>query len=189
MMRPAARAFAFCFITALWMPAPAVADQHERPYRITEQREACRDYDPLRRPLYGDTHVHTGYSIDARAQDNRSTPRDAYFVKCDGETTTLGTPLVEGASVAAELVEQSRADKIVVFKKKRRKDYRRKAGHRQHQSVLRITEILTDGKAPSAKAKAKPKKAKAETPAPEEAPVEAPAEAPAAAETETKTEE
>ena len=114
---------------------------------------------------------------------------DQVLMVGDGEQTTLGTPLVEGASVAAELLEQSRADKIVVFKKKRRKDYRRKAGHRQHQTVVRITEILTDGKAPGAKAKAKPKKAKAETPAPEEAPQEAPAEAPAAAETETKTEE
>ncbi|MEM7223594.1 MAG: 50S ribosomal protein L21 [Pseudomonadota bacterium] len=112
---------------------------------------------------------------------------DQVLMVGDGDNTTLGTPLVEGASVAAELLEQNRADKIVVFKKKRRKDYRRKAGHRQHQTVVRITEILTDGKAPGTKAKAKPKKAKAEAPAADEAPVEAPAEAPA--ETETKTEE
>ena len=52
-----------------------------------------------------------------------------------------GTPLVAGASVSAELVEHRRADKIIVFKKKRRHDYRRKNGHRQHQTVLRITEI------------------------------------------------
>jgi len=52
-----------------------------------------------------------------------------------------GTPLVAGASVSAELVEHRRADKIIVFKKKRRHNYRRKNGHRQHQTVLRITGI------------------------------------------------
>jgi len=78
---------------------------------------------------------------------------------------TLGAPLVEGAMVAAELIEQGRADKIIVFKKKRRKNHRRRNGHRQHETVLRVTEILTDGKKPS-KAKAKPAPAKAE-PAPE----------------------
>ena len=81
---------------------------------------------------------------------------------------TLGAPLVEGAMVAAEVVEQGRADKIIVFKKKRRKNHRRRNGHRQHETVLRVTEILTDGKKPS-KAASKAKvasKAKAE-PAPE----------------------
>jgi large subunit ribosomal protein L21 len=48
---------------------------------------------------------------------------------------------LSGASVSAELVEQRRADKIIVFKKKRRHNYRRKNGHRQYQTVLRITEI------------------------------------------------
>jgi large subunit ribosomal protein L21 len=78
---------------------------------------------------------------------------------------TLGVPLVEGAMVAAEVVEQGRADKIIVFKKKRRKNHRRRNGHRQHETVLRVTEILTDGKKPS-KAASKAKVAKAE-PAPE----------------------
>jgi large subunit ribosomal protein L21 len=59
----------------------------------------------------------------------------------DGATMATGTPLVAGASVSAELVEHRRADKIIVFKKKRRHNYRRKNGHRQHQTVLRITEI------------------------------------------------
>jgi large subunit ribosomal protein L21 len=61
----------------------------------------------------------------------------------DGEAVTAGAPLVAGASVSATLVEHRRTDKIIVFKKKRRQNYRRKAGHRQHQSVLRITGIRT----------------------------------------------
>ena len=72
---------------------------------------------------------------------------------------TAGTPIVAGATVAAEVVKQTRAKKIIVFKKKRRKDYRRTAGHKQHLTMLRITEILTDGKKPekrAAKAEAKP---------------------------------
>jgi large subunit ribosomal protein L21 len=59
----------------------------------------------------------------------------------DGAEVSAGVPLVEGASVSAELVEHRRAAKIIVFKKKRRHNYRRKNGHRQHQTVLRITEI------------------------------------------------
>jgi large subunit ribosomal protein L21 len=59
----------------------------------------------------------------------------------DGAEIATGTPLVAGASVSAELVEQRRAAKIIVFKKKRRQNYRRKNGHRQYQTVLRITEI------------------------------------------------
>ena len=63
----------------------------------------------------------------------------------DGATVSAGTPLVSGAMVSATLVEQRRADKIIVFKKKRRHNYRRKNGHRQYQSVLRIDEIHAEG--------------------------------------------
>jgi large subunit ribosomal protein L21 len=59
----------------------------------------------------------------------------------EGAEVSAGTPFVAGASVSAELVAQRRAPKIIVFKKKRRHNYRRKNGHRQHQTVLRITEI------------------------------------------------
>ena len=54
------------------------ANATDRPYPVTEEREPCRAYDPLRRPLFGDTHVHTAYSHDASTQDTRATPRDAY---------------------------------------------------------------------------------------------------------------
>ena len=53
----------------------------------------------------------------------------------------VGTPLVAGAKVVATVVEQKRGDKILVFKKKRRQNYRRTAGHRQYITVLKITEI------------------------------------------------
>jgi large subunit ribosomal protein L21 len=60
--------------------------------------------------------------------------------QADGEVK-IGAPLVEGARVTAELLEQGKAPKVIVFKKKRRKNYRRKRGHRQLQTVLRIRDI------------------------------------------------
>lgn len=89
---------------------------------------------------------------------------EVLMVGADGDVT-IGAPLVDGATVAAELVEQKRAKKIVVFKKKRRQNYRRKAGHRQNLSVVRITDILTGGAKPKAKAAKKPAAAKSEVPA------------------------
>jgi large subunit ribosomal protein L21 len=59
----------------------------------------------------------------------------------DGASPRLGAPLVEGARVTAEVLEQAKAPKVIVFKKKRRKNYRRKHGHRQLQTVLRIQDI------------------------------------------------
>jgi large subunit ribosomal protein L21 len=59
----------------------------------------------------------------------------------DGADVATGAPLLAGATVSATVVEQSRAAKIIVFKKKRRHNYRRKKGHRQYQTVLRITAI------------------------------------------------
>jgi large subunit ribosomal protein L21 len=59
----------------------------------------------------------------------------------DGGAVEIGAPLVKGAKVTAEVVEQTRGDKIIVFKKKRRKNYRRKKGHRQDLTVLKITAI------------------------------------------------
>ena len=77
----------------------------------------------------------------------------------EGENATVGTPIIEGAFVTAEVLEHKRGDKITVFKKKRRKNYRRTMGHRQELTVLRITDILAAGeKKPVAKKiKAEPK--------------------------------
>jgi large subunit ribosomal protein L21 len=65
-----------------------------------------------------------------------------------GENITLGAPTVSGASVAAEVLEQGRGPKIIAFKKRRRKNSRRKRGHRQEFTLVRVTEILTDGAKP-----------------------------------------
>ena len=66
-----------CAVALLAEPG-APAEERVRPYAVTEQREACADYAPERRPFFGDTHVHTANSFDASTQDTRKTPRDAY---------------------------------------------------------------------------------------------------------------
>jgi len=85
-----------------------------------------------------------------------------------GDTPVLGAPTVAGASVAAEVLQHKRGPKVIAFKKRRRKNSKRKRGYRDELTVLRITEILADGKKPSVGPR--PKKAKA-------APAEAAAEA------------
>jgi large subunit ribosomal protein L21 len=67
-----------------------------------------------------------------------------------GESPLLGTPTVAGATVGAEVLEHLRGPKVIAFKKRRRKNSRRKRGHRQQFSLVRITEILTEGRKPSA---------------------------------------
>jgi large subunit ribosomal protein L21 len=66
---------------------------------------------------------------------------DEVLAISDGELNVLGTPTVANASVRAKIVQQPRGTKVLVFKKKRRKNYRRKRGHRQELTVLRIEEI------------------------------------------------
>ena len=77
--------------------------------------------------------------LDGKAGDKVALD-DVLFVN-DGKTSKIGEPTVKGASVTAELVAQDRNAKIVVFKKKRRQNYRRKKGHRQNVTVLRIKDI------------------------------------------------
>jgi large subunit ribosomal protein L21 len=83
-----------------------------------------------------------------------------------GDEVKLGLPTVAGASVAAEVLEQGRGPKIIAFKKRRRKNSRRKRGHRQEFTLVRVTEILTDGATPTKSAApkaARPKAAKPES--------------------------
>jgi large subunit ribosomal protein L21 len=75
-----------------------------------------------------------------------------------GDSVTLGLPTVPGASVAAEVLDQGRGPKVIAFKKRRRKNSRRKRGHRQEFTLLRITEILTDGAKPTKTARPKPER-------------------------------
>jgi large subunit ribosomal protein L21 len=75
-----------------------------------------------------------------------------------GDKPTVGSPTVAGATVAGEVVQHTRGDKVIAFKKRRRKNSRRKRGFRHDFSVIRITEILTDGAKPSKTPPARPKK-------------------------------
>jgi large subunit ribosomal protein L21 len=72
-----------------------------------------------------------------------------------GDNITLGQPTISGASVAAEVLEQGRGPKVIAFKKRRRKNSRRKRGHRQEFTLVRVTEILTDGATPTKTARAR----------------------------------
>ena len=74
---------------------------------------------------------------------------------------TVGAPFVEGATVVGEVVDQGRGRKIIIFKKRRRQNSRRKNGHRQYFTSVRITDILVGGAKPKAAKKAAPKKADA----------------------------
>jgi large subunit ribosomal protein L21 len=67
---------------------------------------------------------------------------DVLMVAGEGAEAKIGAPAVAGAKVIAEVVEQGRAPKVIAFKKRRRKNSRRKRGHRQHQTVVRIKEIV-----------------------------------------------
>jgi large subunit ribosomal protein L21 len=93
-----------------------------------------------------------------------------------GDSPQFGSPMVTGASVAAEVLSQGRGPKIIAFKKRRRKNSRRKRGHRQEFTLIRITEILTDGAKPTKTARPKPeRKPKPEAAAGGEAEGETPA--------------
>jgi large subunit ribosomal protein L21 len=75
-----------------------------------------------------------------------------------GDQPQLGSPMVSGASVAVEVIEQGRGAKVIAFKKRRRKNSRRKRGHRQEFTLIRISEILTEGKSPTKAARPKPER-------------------------------
>lgn len=77
----------------------------------------------------------------------------------EGDDVTIGAPFVDGAVVTAEVVAQGRADTVIAFKKRRRQNSRRKRGHRQYETTVRIAEILAAGAKPAKKAA--PKKAAA----------------------------
>ncbi|PCI01377.1 MAG: 50S ribosomal protein L21 [Alphaproteobacteria bacterium] len=71
----------------------------------------------------------------------KSITLDEVLMVNDGKTAKVGTPLVSGATVTAKVVEQYRDKKVIIFKKKRRQNYRRTKGHRQHLTLIEITDI------------------------------------------------
>ena len=86
---------------------------------------------------------------------------DKVLLHADGENITLGAPAIDGASVTAKVVKHLKGDKVIVFKKKRRKGYRKKNGHRQYLTELQIGDIALSGSSKSAsssKKKEEPKK-------------------------------
>jgi large subunit ribosomal protein L21 len=76
-------------------------------------------------------------------QKGSSVEFDEVLIASDGETVQVGKPLVDGARVTAEVEQQGRGKKILVFKKKRRKNYRRHHGHRQAFTAVRVTGVET----------------------------------------------
>jgi len=101
---------------------------------------------------------------------------DKVLMMGDDKGVKIGTPLLAGTDVEAEILEQSRADKIIVFKMKRRKNYQRTHGHRQDQTVLRITAIGGKKAAapkPAEKKEAPKAEAKVAAPAKKAAPAKA----------------
>jgi large subunit ribosomal protein L21 len=75
-----------------------------------------------------------------------------------GDNIQVGAPTISGACVAGEVLQHTRGDKVIAFKKRRRKNSRRKRGYRHDFSMIRITEILTDGQKPSKTAKPRPER-------------------------------
>jgi large subunit ribosomal protein L21 len=74
---------------------------------------------------------------------------DEVLALFDGATNHVGLPRVAGASVVGEIVEQARGPKVYAFKKRRRKNSKRKRGHKQDLTIVRVTDILTGAGAPA----------------------------------------
>jgi large subunit ribosomal protein L21 len=106
---------------------------------------------------------------------------DKVFLLDDNGTITLGAPAIEGASVEAKVLQHLKGDKVIVFKKKRRKGYKKRNGHRQY-----LTQIVIEGISTSAPKKAAPKKAAVEVEATEEVAVPKVKKAPKAKKEDTK---
>ena len=97
------------------------------------------------------------------AEEGAEVILDEVVMLGDGDKVTIGTPRVEGAAVSATVMSQTRGPKIIIFRRKRRKNHRRTQGHRQDLTLLKINAVAEDAKSlakPAAK-KAAAKKAAA----------------------------
>ena len=84
---------------------------------------------------------------------NKSVTFDNVLLYSDGKTTSIGSPSVKGAKVKAKVIEHLKDDKVIVFKKKRRKSYRVKNSHKQQLSRIEVTKISLTKSSPKAKPK------------------------------------
>ena len=99
------------------------------------------------------------------AEAGQTITLDKVMMLADGDNVTIGAPVVENATVEAEVVSQTRGPKIVIFRRKRRKNHRRLQGHRQDLTLLKITDISGSGKTAAKPAAKTVAKADAEKPA------------------------
>jgi len=110
--------------------------------------------------------------LDRQAGEPGSVVEFPEVLVVGGDAPVVGTPVVAGATVAGEVLDHVRGPKVIAFKKRRRKNSRRKRGHRQEYSLVRITEILTEGRRPSPTPPPRPARAAA-PPAAGDEPVQA----------------
>ena len=96
-------------------------------------------------------------------EEGKKVSFDNVLLLSDGSNVTLGAPAIDGAQVEAKVVKHLKGDKVVVFKKKRRKGYRVKNGHRQSLTEIVIQSISASGSTKTKKAKAEPAKKAAKT--------------------------
>lgn len=98
--------------------------------------------------------------VDKQNADNETLTFDrVLLIKDDNGNVNIGTPVVEGAEISAKILDTVKADKVLVFKKKRRKGYQKLNGHRQVMSQIQIENITASGAAPKKKASSKKKDA------------------------------
>lgn len=103
-----------------------------------------------------------------QTEEGKKVTFDKVLLLDDGKDVTIGAPVIDGAAVEAKVVKHLKGDKVIVFKKKRRKGYRKKNGHRQHLTEILVESIVAKGakkasKAEEAPAAKKTTKAKAES--------------------------
>ena len=110
-----------------------------------------------------------------QTEEGKKVTFDKVLLLDDGSNVTIGAPVIDGAAVEAKVVKHLKGDKVIVFKKKRRKGYRKKNGHRQYLTEIVVESIIAKGakKAAPAKAKAEKPVAKEEAPKKEAPPKKA----------------
>ncbi|WP_127018759.1 50S ribosomal protein L21 [Flagellimonas beolgyonensis] len=95
-------------------------------------------------------------------EEGKKVTFDKVLLLEDGGNVTIGAPVIEGAAVEAKVVKHLKGDKVIVFKKKRRKGYQKKNGHRQYLTEIVVESIVAKGAKKAAPAKAKEEKPAAE---------------------------